>query len=121
MSIEVDESRRRVTITAGPGFSGRAMAEGVARLFEQTPQAASYDIILDVRGTQTGATMDDYRIAAEAYARTPRSEGRKHTCYVTVDTNYPLMAAALTHLFPDREQKFFVTPESASRFLDGLG
>jgi hypothetical protein len=118
MSIVVDEAARRVTVTAGPAFSGRVLARAVARMFEETPQTASFDIILDVRDTQTGATMEDFNIAAQSYRRTPRSADRKYSCYVTLDTNYPLLAAALTHLFPDREQKFFVTPESAHRFLD---
>jgi hypothetical protein len=118
MSIVVDESARRVTVTAGPAFSGRVLAQAVARMFDETPQTASFDIVLDVRDTQTGATMEDFGIAAQAYGRAPRSAERKYSCYVTLDTNYPFLAAALTHLFPDREQKFFVTPESAHRFLD---
>jgi hypothetical protein len=118
MSIVVDEAARRVTVTAGPAFSGRVLARAVARMFEETPQTASFDIILDVRDTQTGATMDDFSIAAQSYGRAPRSAEPKYSCYVTLDTNYPLLAAALVHLFPDREQKFFLTPESAHRFLD---
>jgi len=118
MSIIVDEAASRVTVTAGPAFSGRVLAQAVARMFDERPQTASFDIILDVRETQTGATMEDFSIAAQSYGRAPRSAERKYSCYVTLDTNYPLLAAALAHLFPDREQKFFVTPESAHRFLD---
>jgi len=118
MSIVVDDLKRRVTVTAGPAFSGRVLAQAVARMFDETPQTASFDIVLDVRDTATGATMDDFKISADAYARAPRSAESKYSCYVTHDANYPLLAAALKHLFPDREQKFFVTAESAHRFLD---
>jgi hypothetical protein len=118
MAIAIEDDKQRIVVTAEPGFSGRVLAEAVKRMFDEKPQTAGYDFILDLRATEMGATMEDYAIVAQSYAATPRPEGRRFTCYVTLDQNYPLWAAALQHLFPDRQQKFFVTPQSAVRFLD---
>jgi hypothetical protein len=118
MSVQIDDEARRIVIAARPGFSGRVMAEAVAKMFREQPQTASYDFVLDLRETETGATLDDYRIAAAAYAQAPRAAEPKYTCFVTVDPHYPLWAASMQHLFPDREHKVFVTRESAQKFLD---
>jgi hypothetical protein len=118
MSLQIDPSARRVVVTAGPLFSGRRLAEGVKRMIEMAPETASFDFVLDLRQTETGATQEDYGLVAQAYAAAPRTSDRKYTCFVTTDPNYPLWGQALQHLFPDRDHKFFATPESAAAFLD---
>jgi len=118
MGISIDETKHRVVVTAERGFSGRVLAEAVKRMLEEAPQTAAFDFVLDLRDTEMGATMADYELVAQAYASAPRPEGQRFTCYVTTDQNYPLWAAALKPLFPDRESKFFLTPQSAVRFLD---
>lgn len=118
MSVSIEDAARRVVIAARPGFSGRVMAEAIAKMFAEQPHTAAYDFVLDLRETETGATVEDYQIAAAAYARAPRDPQRKFTCFVTVDPHYPLWAASMQHLFPDREHRVFVTRESALKFLD---
>lgn len=118
MSIEIDHQKRLIEVTAGPGFSGAVLSRAVANLFDEDPRTASYDFIVDVRNTATGATPGDFQIVVEAYHRHKREPGAKYGCFVSVDPHYPLMTATLDSLLGDRTNKVFVTPERARAFLD---
>ena len=118
MAFSIDHQRRRAEFTAGPGFSGTVLSRAVAAMFDKDPRTASYDLIFDVRGSDTGATQADLQIVAEAYHRHKRSRGVKYGCFVTTDPNYPLWTAAMDHMFRDRQNRVFVTVENARAFLD---
>lgn len=118
MSIEVDHAKRRIEVTARQGFSGSVLSQAIADMFDADPRTTSYDFIVDVRDSTTGATNADFQTVVQAYHRHKREPGLKYGCFVTHDPNYPLMAATLDSLLGDRTNKVFVTPERARAFLD---
>jgi hypothetical protein len=118
MAYEIDHERRRAEFRAEPGFSGTVLSKAIAAMFDKEPRTASYDLIIDVRGSDTGASQSDINLVAEAYHRQPREPGVKYGCFVTTDPNYPLWTAAMNHQFDDRENRVFVTVENARAFLD---
>jgi metal-dependent hydrolase (beta-lactamase superfamily II) len=118
MGVSINHDRRRAEFTAEPGFSGTVLSRAVAAMFDADPRTASYDLIFDVRGSDTGATQADLDLVAAAYHRHERTPGVKYGCFVTTDPNYPLWTAAMDHQFSDRKNKVFVTVENARAFLD---
>ena len=101
-----------------PGFSGTAVSRAAASLIEAAPQTASYDFVLDVRASETGATMDDFQIVLDAYRMAVREPGLKYGCYVSEDPHYEVWARAMGELFGDRTCLVFLTPGAAHAFLD---
>jgi len=118
MAYQIDHERRRVAFTAEPGFSGTVLSQAIADMFDADPRTCSYDFIVDVRDSDTGAQQSDIQIVVQAYHRHIREPGVKYGCFVSLDPNYPLWTAAMDHLFGDRQNKVFVTPERAAAFLD---
>ena len=118
MAFEIDHQRRRAHFRAEPGFSGAVLSRAIADMFDSDPRTASYDLIVDVRESETGAQPSDIQIVAEAYHRQPRTPGIKYGCFVSLDPNYPFWTAAMDDIFGDRKNKVFVTPERAAAFLD---
>ena len=120
MAYQIDHDRRRAHFRAERGFSGTVLSRAIADMFDADPRTASYDLIVDVRQSDTGAQPSDIQIVAEAYHRHTRTPGVKYGCFVSLDPNYPFWAAAMDDLFGDRKNKVFVTPERAIAFLDEL-
>lgn len=118
MGIEIDHGARRVNMKATAGLSGTAISKATARMLETDPRTASYDFVMDVRDSPTGATQADLQIVLDAYHRQTREPGLKYGCYVSNDPNYRLWTASMDHLFGDRENLVFTTPEAAHAFLD---
>ncbi|HEY8573960.1 hypothetical protein [Phenylobacterium sp.] len=118
MAFSIDHKRRVAEFTAGPGFSGTVLSRAVAAMFDKDPRTASYDIIMDVRESDTGATPADIQIVVDAYHRHKRAKGPKYGCFVTTDPNYPLWTQVMDQMFGDRQHKVFVTVEGARAFLD---
>lgn len=118
MGFTIDHNLRRAEFIAAPGFSGAALCRAVAAMFDDDPRTASYDMVFDVRASDTGATQADLQVVAEAYNRHKRTRGVKYGCFVTTDPNYPLWTAAMDHMFKGRQNKVFVTIENARAFLD---
>jgi hypothetical protein len=118
MGFTIDHDRRRAEFIAEPGFSGTALSHAVADMFDEDPRTASYDMVFDVRRSNTGATQADLQIVAAAYHRHKRTRGVKYGCFVTIDPNYPLWTAAMDQMFKGRQNKVFVTIENARAFLD---
>jgi hypothetical protein len=54
MGYTIDHDRRRAEFIAEPGFSGKALCKAVAAMFDADPRTASYDLIFDTRGSDTG-------------------------------------------------------------------
>ena len=118
MAYAIDHQRRRAVFTAERGFSGTVLSQAIADMFDADPRTASYDFIIDVRDSATGAQQSDIQIVAAAYHRHERTPGLKYGCFVSLDPNYPLWTSAMDHIFGDRQNKVFVTPERAAAFLD---
>lgn len=118
MAYEIDHERRRATFVAEPGFSGTVLSQAIADMFDADPRTCSYDLIVDVRDSATGAQQSDIQIVAAAYHRHERTPDLKYGCFVSLDPNYPLWTAAMDHIFGDRQNKVFVTAERAAAFLD---
>jgi hypothetical protein len=118
MAFEIDHDRRRAHFRAEPGFSGTVLSQAIADMFDADPKTASYDFVIDVRESDTGAQPSDIQIVAAAYHRHKRAPGLKYGCFVSLDPNYPFWAAAMDDIFGDRKNRVFVTPERAIAFLD---
>jgi hypothetical protein len=118
MGYQVDHKRRRAEFTAEPGFSGTVLSKALAAMFDNDPRTCSYDLLFDLRGSDTGATQSDLELVAAAYHRHERAPGTKFTGFVSTDPNYPLWTASMDILFADRQSKVFVTLENARAFLD---
>lgn len=120
MPFHIDHDRRRAHFTAERGFSGTVLSQAIADMFDADPRTCSYDFIVDVRESETGAQPSDIQIVAAAYHRHVREPGLKYGCFVSTDPNYPFWAAAMDDIFGDRKNKVFVTPERAAAFLDDI-
>lgn len=120
MTIELDHERRRVNIAATPGFSGARVSQAIVEMFEHEPDLASYDFVMDMRASVTGATQADIDIVLRSYHQQPREPGPKYGCFVTSDPHFHLWTAAMDDLFGDRRNLVFGTPEAANSFLDQL-
>lgn len=120
MGYQIDHDRKRAVFTAQHGFSGTVLSQAIADMFDDDPRTCSYDFIIDVRASETGAQQSDIQLVAQAYHRHQREPGLKYGCFVSTDPNYPLWTAAMDDIFGDRKNRVFVTPERAAAFLDNL-
>lgn len=118
VELGVDHAKRRMTIKARPGFAGSRVSNAIASAIKADPSVASYDFVMDVRDSDTGATVEDFNIVHNAYKVTAREPGMKYGCFVSLDPNYGLWASAMGQLFGDRECPVFSSPEEAHDFLD---
>lgn len=103
---------------AVPGFSGAAISREIARCIRNDPRLASYDFVMDVRESDTGSTIEDFKLVLESYNQVRRDPGLKYGCYVSSSPNFILWATAMADLFGDRACPVFTTPEDAHSFLD---
>lgn len=118
MSIEIDHAKRRMTMKAEPGFSGAALSRRVAECIRNDHRVASYDFVMDVRESDTGSTLDDFRIVLAVYHAVEREPGLKFGCYVSTNASYQFWAKAMADMFGDRSCPVFMTAEKAQAFLD---
>lgn len=116
--FEIDRQKRRLIMVARPGFAGTLLSQATARLIKDDPVVASYDFILDVRNSDTGATQADLDIVLAAYRSVPRNVAPKFGCYVTTDRFFHMWVASMDELFGDRRCLTFDTMERALAFLD---
>lgn len=116
--FDVDRARRRILAAARPGFSGTLLSAAMAQLIKDDPVVASYDFVLDVTGSDTGATQADLDIVLAAYHSVPREVGPKYGCYVTNDPHFHMWVASMDALFGDRQCLTFGSVDRAVAFLD---
>ena len=105
-------------LTARPGFSGTLMSQAMAQLIKDQPVVASYDFVLDVTGSETGATQADLDIVLAAYHSVPREVGPKYGCYISNDPHFHMWVASMGELFGDRQCLTFGSVAQALAFLE---
>ena len=114
----IDRAKRRMLITARPGFAGTTLSRATAQLIREEPVVASYDFVLDITNSDTGASQADLDIVLGAYHSVPREVGPKFGCYVTTDPHFHIWTASMDELFGDRQCLTFGAFDDAVTFLD---
>lgn len=114
----IDRAKRRMLVTAKPGFAGTALSRATAQLIRDEPVVASYDFVLDITNSDTGASQADLDIVLAAYHSVPREVGHKFGCYVTKDPHFHIWTASMDELFGDRQCLTFGSFDDAVTFLD---
>lgn len=118
--VEIDDPRRRVTLTSGFNIPSRMLIGVVIDLVAEAPRRADHDFILDVRESYGDGSHEHVLRAAEAFLACGGGRRAAHTCFITLDTGFVHWARAMDFCFVNRTHQVFPNPETAHAFLDRL-
>ncbi|MEH6665554.1 MAG: hypothetical protein V7678_11930 [Brevundimonas sp.] len=116
--VEIDDARRRITVTADINVMSRDMTGTLIALVREEPRRADHDFIIDVRESYGDGSHDDVVLLAEAFRAAGAGRQASHTCFITPDPGFVHWVRTMDFCFDNRTHLVFDSPEAADAFLD---
>jgi hypothetical protein len=119
LQAEVDDARRRVTVTAAGEVTGPAYVDWLMALLGSRPALGGYDFIYDLQDYRGRVGHDDIAVLAGRYAALVGEADRGAvTVLVTADEGFRFWAELFAVQFPNRIWRVAATMAAAEAELE---